>query len=173
MSDELDVYFDKLIKACRKPKCCVIDINCCIKDSSFIEKALKNKDFLNKKRKYLTEATNPKQKDEEYIHKIKDLLLRKGYKYKDTYIDEPNLITDLDDVLDNMFYRTCSYNNPKLLIAGSSTVQGEKLKNLSADTSYSRHVINIEKYTTNKQLEELKNMMTTEQFATEIQCKFV
>ena len=52
-------------------------------------------------------------------------------------------------------------------------MQGEKLKNLSADTSYSRHVINIEKYTTNKQLEELKNMMTTEQFATEIQCKFV
>ena len=97
----------------------------------------------------------------------------KGYKYKDTYIDEPNLITDLNDVLDNTFYRTCSYNNPKLLIAGSSTVQGEKLKNLSADTSYSRHVINIEKYTTNKQLEELKNMMTTEQFATEIQCKFV
>ena len=39
----------------------------------------------------------------------------KGYKYKDTYIDEPNLITDLNDVLDNTFYRTCSYNNPKLL----------------------------------------------------------
>ena len=97
----------------------------------------------------------------------------KGYKYKDTYIDEPNLITDLNGVLDNVFYRTCSYNNPKLLIAGSSTVQGEKLKNLSADTSYSRHVINIEKYITNGQLEELKNMMTTEQFATEIQCKFV
>ena len=33
--------------------------------------------------------------------------------------------------------------------------------------------INIEKYITNKQLEELKDMMTTEQFATEIQCKFV
>ena len=97
----------------------------------------------------------------------------KGYKYKDTYIDEPNLITDLNDVLDNAFYRTCSYTNPKLLIAGSSILQGEKLKNLSADTSYSRHVINIEKYITNGQLEELKNMMTTEQFATEIQCKFV
>ena len=83
------------------------------------------------------------------------------------------MITDLNDVLDNTFYRTCSYNNPKLLIAGSSTVQGEKLKNLSADTSYSRHVINIEKYITNKQLEELKDIMTTEQFATEIQCKFV
>ena len=47
MSDELDEYFDKLIKACRKPKCCVMDINCYIKDSSFIEKALKNKDFLS------------------------------------------------------------------------------------------------------------------------------
>ena len=70
MSDDLDIYFDKLIKACKKPKCCVIDINCCIKDSSFVERALKNKNFLNKKRKYYTEENKPIQNEEEYINKI-------------------------------------------------------------------------------------------------------
>ena len=142
MSDELDVYFDKLIKACRKPKCCVIDINCCIKNSSFIEKALKNKDFLNKKRKYLTEATNPKQKDEEYIHKIKELLLRKGYKYKEEH--SKNEIVLFFMISHIVFFVTTHRNNYTLIRFKKGNIiekEGKKFINITTTKTDSSEII--------------------------------
>lgn len=142
MSDELDEYFDKLIKACRKPKCCVMDINCCIKDSSFIEKALKNKDLLNKKRKNLTEETKPKQNDEMYIKNIKELLLRKGYKYKEEH--SKNEIVLFFMISQIVFFVTTHRSNSILIRFKKGNIiekEGKKLINITTTKTKSSEII--------------------------------
>lgn len=132
MSDDLDIYFDKLIKACKKPKCCVIDINCCIKDSSFVERALKNKNFLNKKRKYYTEENKPIQNEEEYINKIKDLLLRKGYKYKEEH--SKNEIVLFFMISSTVYFITIHRSNGTLLRFKKGNIiekEGKKIINIT------------------------------------------
>lgn len=105
------------------------------------------------------------------------LTTRKGFsevcrhiRFKDAYIDEPNSILDLDDLLDEIEARTIwSSNDSKVIIAGSSYRNGETLKDLSANINYSRHVAIID----NSSIEELRQMMSTEVFRTEVLCEFI
>lgn len=105
------------------------------------------------------------------------LTTRKGFsevcrhiKFKDAYIDEPNSILDLDGLLDEIEARTIwSLNDSKVIIAGSSYRSGKVLRDLSANINYSRHVAIID----NSSIEELRQMMSTETFRTEVLCEFI
>lgn len=91
-------------------------------------------------------------------------------RFKDAYIDEPNSILDLDGLLDEIEARTIwSSNDNKVIIAGSSYRNGEILRDLSANINYSRHVAIID----NSSIEELRQIMSTETFRTEVLCEFI
>lgn len=55
-------------------------------------------------------------------------------------------------------------------MAGSSSLSGINLRDLSANINYSRHTAVLDN---NRQLEELKQIMSTERFRTEIMCEFI
>lgn len=105
------------------------------------------------------------------------LTTRKGFsevcrhiRFKDAYIDEPNSLLDLDGLLDEIETRTIwSSNDSKVIIAGSSYRNGEILRDLSANINYSRHVAIID----NSSIEELRQIMSTETFRTEVLCEFI
>ena len=62
-----------------------------------------------------------------------------------------------------------SSNDSKVIIAGSSYRNGEILRDLSANINYSRHVAIID----NSSIEELRQIMSTETFRTEVLCEFI
>lgn len=88
---------------------------------------------------------------------------------RDIYIDEPNAITaSLDDILTEVDYRTLwANNNSKLIIAGSSSCGSNKLRDISSNITFSRHVA-IGHITP-----ELQLQIRPESFRTEMLCEFI
>lgn len=107
-----------------------------------------------------------------YITSAKEFMNAYRYiRFKDIYIDEPNCIADLNNLLEEVDMRTIwTRNDHKVIVAGSSSLSGINLRDLSANINYSRHTAVLDN---NKQLEELKQIMSTERFRTEIMCEFI
>ena len=107
-----------------------------------------------------------------YITSAKEFMNAYRYiKFKDIYIDEPNYIADLNNLLEEIDMRTLwTRNDHKVIVAGSSSLSGINLRDLSANINYSRHTAVLDN---NRQLEELKQIMSTERFRTEIMCEFI
>lgn len=107
-----------------------------------------------------------------YITSAKEFMNTYRYRrFKDIYIDEPNSIADLDNLLEEIDMRTLwTRNDYKIIIAGSSSLSSANLRNLSANINYNRHIAIINN---NRQLEALRQVMSTECFRTEVLCEFI
>lgn len=108
---------------------------------------------------------------------IKMMVWNKGdyslWKHADNYIDEPNSICDFNSLLDKIALETKAYPDAKIIIAGSNIGTSKNLLKLSADLSFSRHVIMLRDYYPAYMFNKLKQNMETIVFEKEIQCKFI
>ena len=93
---------------------------------------------------------------------------------RDAYIDEPNYFSDFNSILEEIRYRSLwAGDDAKIIIAGSSTMNGIALRDISANIAFSRHIAVANNIYSQREIEELKSMMPNDKFRTEILCEFI